>query len=59
MVIEGNRGIWFGAIFPYMVMVGNKGILLSAIINTVDVTILLELVLYCSSIDFNPTVLFV
>ena len=48
-----------GAIFPYMVMVGNEGILFSAIINTVDVTVLLGIVLYCSSIDFNPTVSFV
>ena len=33
-----------------MVMVGNEGILLSSIINTIDVTVLLELVLYHSSI---------
>ena len=33
-----------------MVMVGNEGIVLSAIINTIDATVLLELVLYCSSI---------
>ena len=46
MVIAGNRSIWFGVIFPYMVMVGNEGILLSAIISTIDVTLLLELVLY-------------
>ena len=59
MVIEGNRSIWFGAIFPYMVMKGNEGILFSTIINTVDVAVLLELVLYCSSIDFNQIVLFV
>ena len=59
MEIEGNRNIWFGAIFPYMVMEGNEGILLSTIINTVDVAVLLELVLYHSSIDFNPIVLFV
>ena len=31
MVIEGNRSIWFGAIFPYMVMAGNEDILFSAI----------------------------
>ena len=59
MVIEGNRSIWFGAIFPYMVMEGNEGILFSAIKNTVDVVFLLELVLYQSSIYFNPVVLFV
>ena len=59
MVIEGNRFILFGAIFPSMAMVGNEGILLSAIINNVDVTVLLELVLYHFSIEFNPTVLFV
>ena len=40
-------------------MVGNEGILLSAIINTTDVTVLLELVLYSSSITFNPIVLFI
>ena len=33
-----------------MVMVGNDGILLSTIIITIDVTVLLELVLYHSSI---------
>ena len=27
----GNRGIWFGTIFPYMVMVGTRGIWFSAI----------------------------
>ena len=59
MVIEGNRSIWVGAIFPYMVMEGNEGILFSAIISTIDVTVLLELVLYHSSIDFNPILLFV
>ena len=48
MVIEGNRSILFGTIFPYMVMVRNEGILFSAIINTIDVTVLLELVLYHS-----------
>ena len=31
-------------------MAGNEGILLNAIINTIDVTVLLELVLYCFSI---------
>ena len=31
-------------------MAGNEGILLSAIINTIDVAVLLELVLYHSSI---------
>ena len=50
MAIVGNRSIWFGTIFPYMVMAGNEGILLSAIINTIDVAVLLELVLYHSSI---------
>ena len=50
MVITGNRSIWFGAIFPYMVIAGNRGILFSAIQNTVDVTSLLELALYHSSI---------
>ena len=59
MVIEGYRSIWFGTVFPYMVMEGNEGILFSAIINTVDVTVLLELVLHSSSIDFNPIILFV
>ena len=59
MAIEGNRSIRFGAIIPYMVMEGNEGILFSVIINTVDVTVFLELVLYHSSIDFNPTVLIV
>ena len=59
MAMEGNRGIWFGAIFPYMVMEGTEGILFSAITNTVDVTVLLELVLYHSSIDFNPIILLV
>ena len=24
MAIEGNRSIWFGAIFPYKVMEGNE-----------------------------------
>ena len=28
----GNRSIWFGTIFPYMVMVGNEGISFSTII---------------------------
>ena len=56
MAIEGNRSIWFGAIFPYMVMEGNEAIQFSAIINTVDVTFLLELVPFHSSIDFNPIV---
>ena len=50
MAIEGNGSIWFGTIFPYMVMEGNEGILFSTIINTIDVTVLLELVLYHSSI---------
>ena len=50
MAITGNRSILFFAIFPYMVMVGNEGIVLSAIINTIDAIVLLELVLYCSSI---------
>ena len=59
MVIEGNRSIWFDTMFPYMVMEGNESILFSSIINTIDVTVLLELVLYHSSIDFNPIVLFV
>ena len=40
-------------------MKGNEGILFSTVINTIDVTVLLELVFYCSSIDFNPTVVFV
>ena len=48
MAIEGNRSIWFGTIFPYMVIEGNEGILFSAIINTIDVPVLLELVLYRS-----------
>ena len=39
-------------------MTGNEGILFGTIINTADVTVLLELVLYHSSIDFNPIVLF-
>ena len=56
MVIEGDRGIW---LFPYMVMEGNEGILFSTTINTIDVAVVLELVLYRSSFDFNPTVLFV
>ena len=56
MVIEGNRSIWFGTIFPYMVMEGNEGILLSTIINAIDAAVLFELVLYHSSIDFNPIV---
>ena len=59
MVIEGNRSRWFGTIFPYMVMERNEGILFSTIINTIDVVVLLEFVLYPSSIDFNPIVLFV
>ena len=50
MVMEGNEGILFSTIIPYMVMAGNEGILLSVIINTLDVTVLLELVLYWSSI---------
>ena len=58
MTIEGNRSIWYGAIFPYMVMEGNEGILYSTIINTADVTVLVKLVLYHLSIDFNPIVLF-
>ena len=28
---EGNRSIWFGTMFPYMIMEGNEGILFSAI----------------------------
>ena len=59
MAIEGNRSIWFGTIFPYMVMERNEGILFSTIINTVDVADLFELVLYHFPIDFNPIVLFV
>ena len=55
----GNRSIRFVAICPYMVMEGNEGILFITIINTVDVTVLLELVLYCFSIEFNPIALFV
>ena len=31
MAIEGNRSIWFGAIFPYKVMEGNEDILFSAL----------------------------
>ena len=42
-----------------MVMEGNEGILFSAIINTIDIAVLLEVVHYRSSIDFNPIVLFV
>ena len=57
MVIEGNRSIWFGGIFPYMVMEENEGMLFSIIINTMDVAVLLELFRYHSFIDFNPTVL--
>ena len=56
MVSEGNRSIWFGTIFPYMVMEGSEGTLFS---TTIDVAVLHELVLYHSSIDFNPIVLFV
>ena len=41
-----------------MVMAGNEGILFSAI-NNVDDTVLLELVLYRFSIQFNPIALFV
>ena len=59
MAIEGNRNIWFGVIFSYMVMKGTEGILFSTIINTIDVNVLLELVLYLSSIDFNPIILFI
>ena len=33
MAIEGNRSIWFGTIFPFKVMKGNKGILFSATIS--------------------------
>ena len=33
MAIAGNRSILFFAIFPNMVMVGNKGILFSTIIS--------------------------
>ena len=29
MIIEGNRSIWFGTMFPYMVMEENEGILFS------------------------------
>ena len=50
MAIAGNWSILFGAIFPYMVMKGNKGILFSTILNTIDVTVLIELVLFRSSI---------
>ena len=59
MGVEGNRSIWFGTTFPYMVMEGNEGILFSTIINIIDVTVLLDLILYCFSIDFNPIVLIV
>ena len=43
MAIVGNGSIWFGNIFPYIVMAGNEGILKCAIINTTDVAVLLEL----------------
>ena len=33
MAIEENRSICFGAMFHYMVMVGNEGILFSTIIS--------------------------
>ena len=33
MAIEGNRSIWLGTIFPYMVTAGNEGILFNAIIS--------------------------
>ena len=59
MVIEGTRSIWFGNIFPYMVMEGNESIPFCTVMNTIDVTVLLELVLYYSSITFNPTAFFV
>ena len=52
-------GIWFGSIFSLYGNEGNEGILFSTMKNTVDVAILLELVLYHSSIDFNQIVLFV
>ena len=33
MAIMGNRSIWFGAIFPYMVMEGNEDILFSTTVS--------------------------
>ena len=50
MVILGNRGVQFGALFPYMVIVGNRAYGVAPFHNTVDVTLLFELVLYCSSV---------
>ena len=46
MAIERNRIIWFGTIFPYMVIEGNEGIPFSAKIYTLDVAVLFELILY-------------
>ena len=50
MVILGNRGVQFGTIFPYMVIVeiGAYGLVPSH--NTVDVALLFELVLYRSCV---------
>ena len=52
-VIEGNRNIWFGAIFPYMVIVWNGSISFS----TLDVASCLCLH-YQSVIKFNPNAIF-
>ena len=33
MAVEGNKSIWFDTIFPYKVMEGNEGIIISTIIS--------------------------
>ena len=46
-------------VWHHIFLYDNGGILFSDIINTVDFAVLLELVLYHSSIDFNPIALFI
>ena len=55
----GNRSIWFGAIFPDMVMGEMRPYCLVPQQSPVDVASLLEHVLYCSSIYFNPVAFFI
>ena len=59
MVMEGNEGTLFSTIIS---LYGNGGKWRHTIKchkNTTDVAVLLELLLYCSSVWFSPVVLFV
>ena len=55
MLTVGNRSIWFGTIFPYMVMLGNEGISFSTIIYKIDVTFLLVLQINPITICFESS----